>query len=166
VLKNVFKQLQSEIELHVVTDKLIPFPLGISKKSQTILDKLGTDYSFYEWKFDSFASQITWFDLALIPLDKSKKIMWHKPENKLLFFWQLGMPAITSDSPAYKRVMDTAGIDMYAANDKEWVDKILKYKNMKESERDVLLDKMKRYIAAHHSKEMIINQWKKIFQLN
>lgn len=166
VLSKVFKELKDEIALHVITDKLIPFPLGIKKKSKTILDNLGIDYVFHEWKFDSFASQTIQFDLAVIPLDKRKKIMWQKPENKLLFFWQQGLPAITSDSPAYKRVMDTAGIGMYAANDKEWKEKILHYKQMQEKDRNDLLQKMKNYTTLHHSKEVILSQWKRIFQLN
>jgi len=51
------------------------------------------------------------------------------------------LPALTSPSPAYTRVMDAAGIQMYAASEKEWVEKILHYKFARESERDALLKK-------------------------
>jgi hypothetical protein len=102
------------------------------------------------------------FDLAVIPLDKRKGIMWNKPENKLLFFWQLGLPAITSPSPAYKRVMNDAGINMNADSKEEWLKKIREYKNMKD--KAALLTGMKNYISSHHTKELLINQWKKIFE--
>ncbi|MDZ4845542.1 MAG: hypothetical protein SH857_08335 [Chitinophagales bacterium] len=166
ILSKVFKEIENEIELHVITDKLIPYPLGLSKKTKTILDKLKVEYHFHEWKFDTFASQAIRYDLALIPLDSKKAIMWNKPENKLLFFWQAGLPALTSPSPSYTRVMNAAGIQMYAANEKEWVEKILRYKFARESERAALLKKMKAYIGVHHSKEIILNRWKRIFQLN
>lgn len=166
ILRNALRHLEKEIELHIITDRLIPYPLGISKKTKTILDKLGVPYHFHEWKFDTFSAQAIRYDLALIPLDHKKDIMWHKPENKLLFFWQSGLPAVTSASPAYVRVMDAAGIKMYADTPKEWEEKILHYKFMRENERDALLEKMKAYIEAHHTREIILNQWKRIFQLN
>lgn len=166
ILRNVLRHLEKEIELHIITDKLIPYPLGISKKTKNILDKLDVPYHFHEWKFDTFSSQAIRYDLALIPLDRKKDIMWQKPENKLLFFWQSGLPAVTSASPAYIRVMNAAGIIMYADTPKEWEEKILHYKFMRESERDALLKKMKAYIETHHTKEIILNQWKRIFDIN
>lgn len=159
------RQIANQIELHVITDITIPYPFGLSVKSKRILDKMGINYIFHEWKRETFSLQLVQCDLALIPLNKRKNIMWQKPENKLLFFWQLGLPAITSPSPAYKRVMDAADVRMYAATTEEWVRQIIHYKNTNDAERSLIVKNMTNYVTVNHSKDIIMNQWKKIFQL-
>jgi glycosyltransferase involved in cell wall biosynthesis len=48
-----------------------------------------------------------------------------KPENKLLLFWRLGMPVVASATPAYKRAMLLADVDMYCSTSDEWVTTII-----------------------------------------
>ena len=43
-----------------------------------------------------------------------------KPENKLVLLWQLGMPVLTSATPAYERAMAAAGLDMVCRSEAEW----------------------------------------------
>ena len=40
-----------------------------------------------------------------------------KPENKLIFFWKMGMPTITYATESYKNVMDDAEINLYCINE-------------------------------------------------
>jgi len=47
-------------------------------------------------------------------------LWWGKPENKLVLLWQLGMPVLTTATPVYRRVMDSAGLPMTCATASEW----------------------------------------------
>ena len=43
-----------------------------------------------------------------------------KPENKLLLFWRMGMPVVTSASPAYVRAM-SASLNLTAQDETDWL---------------------------------------------
>ena len=43
-------------------------------------------------------------DLAVIPLPLDRPLERGKPESKLVSFWRMGMPVVTSSTPAYRRV--------------------------------------------------------------
>jgi hypothetical protein len=80
-----------------------------------------------EWKEETAADIICSCDLAVIPIDLSDPFAFGKPENKLLLFWRMGMPVLTSSTPAYVRAMELAGLDMSCANSVEWEIKIEEY---------------------------------------
>jgi hypothetical protein len=67
--------------------------------------------------------------MAIIPIDLSDNFNAGKPENKLILLWKIGIPVITSATPAYVRAMQAENLDMYCYTEKEWVDKILLYGN-------------------------------------
>ena len=46
-------------------------------------------------------------DLAVIPLPLDRPLERNKPETKLISFWRMGLPVVTSATPAYVR--DHAG---------------------------------------------------------
>ena len=166
VINEALKQLKSEVELHIITDKIIKYPFKIFDiKTDKLLSKLSVNYHFHEWQYDTFCTLCASCDLAIIPLNEKKEIMWNKPENKLLFFWQLGVPTLTSSSPAYKRVMDCAGLDMNAQNITEWINKIRQFKNLNTEQKNANIEKMNSYVLNFHSKQNIIDNWIKIFEL-
>ena len=75
---------------------------------------------FHEWTESDFAEILCSCDLAVIPLDLRDPFASGKPENKLLLLWRMGVPVVTSASPAYVRAMNAANLDYTAKNNSDW----------------------------------------------
>lgn len=80
------------------------------------------------WNTDTFSQVISSCDLGIIPLDMNDPFECGKPENKLVELWKVGLPVLTSSTPAYTRAMKAAGLeDMLCHEVSDWVEKIHKY---------------------------------------
>lgn len=165
VINDVLGQLKDEVELHIVTDPVIKYPFRIfDKKTSRLLRKLKCSYQLYDWTKPTFSRIITESDLAIIPISSGQGIMWNKPENKLLLLWEMGIPVLTSGTPAYERVMDKAQLDFYCREPKEWIDKIRRFKNDTEDERKQKALLADNYLHHYHSKDIILESWDGIFE--
>ena len=164
MLNDVFEQLQDKIELYIVTDPLVKSPIGFfNKETKVILGELKCDYHLIEWKKNTFSKIISSADLAIIPIRRTSSMMWNKPENKLLLLWEIGVPTLTSDTPAYKAAMSVAGIDFYCKSPAEWLQKINRYIESSTEYRLAVSEKAKLYLDRHHKKSDILNTWDRIF---
>ncbi len=128
-IKKALKSISKDYKLclHVITDLKIktPFNLFGLIDTKTILNFLNLNYILHPWDKNTLSEIITSSDIAIIPLDLSNNFIKGKPENKLLLFWKMGMPVITSSTDAYKNAMNKAGLnDFTCLNNKEWVIKI------------------------------------------
>lgn len=115
-------ELRDEVELHVVTDPFVHRFFGKYGRhpSTDVLEGIRCEKHFHPWGKDSFSRHIKAADVALIPIWPDHRMSRAKPENKLVLLWQLGMPVLTSDTPAYVRAMGEAGMDMACAGLDEW----------------------------------------------
>jgi len=164
LLNDIFKNLEYDFEIKILTDRTANYYLGLRKlEVSKILSKLKCQYEFIEWNRETFVSLISDCDLALIPIDPSDSFSINKPENKLLFFWEVGIPVLTSDIPAYKRVMDMAGIDWYCTSELEWCKKIENFFKSDENLRKEISSKASSYLDKFHSKDLILAKWDLIF---
>lgn len=121
-LKSPLNDLRDRIELTVVTD---PYwrRWVISGQGTPALEKLREiecPIIFHPWERGTFSDHIVACDLAVIPIDPADPMARGKPENKLVLLWQLGMPVLTSATPAYDRTMAAAGIDMTCRDLNQW----------------------------------------------
>ena len=116
---NLYKE---HVQLHVVTDPVMHRWFGRfgATASRELLAAFDVPIRFHPWERPSFSSLITACDLAVIPIDTRKAMMRGKPENKLVLLWQLGMPVLTSATPAYERAMAAAGLDMICRDATDW----------------------------------------------
>ncbi|MFZ1527331.1 MAG: hypothetical protein WAT19_01180 [Ferruginibacter sp.] len=165
VLKNVLKNLSEKIELHIITDPEVIFPFKIfNKKTKDILSGIACDKYFYTWQKESFAKLLSQMDLAVIPIGSHDALHWNKPENKLLMLWQTGIPTLTSNTPAYTKVMNTANLQFLCSTEEEWTRKIEQYMEMDEQSRMAHFSKATQYLNNHHTKEIILKKWDAIFE--
>ena len=165
VMNNAFKALKDEVELHIITDAEIKYPLKIfDRKTKDVLKGLQCDYTIHEWRRDTFSRIIASSDLAIIPIKQNDKIMLNKPENKLLLLWEIGMPVFTSPTPAYNRVMTNAKVDGLCASDAEWISKIRAFRNRSTEEKKEFTSNANAYLRAHHTKEVILKKWDRILE--
>ena len=127
-LKGVFAELQKKykIALHLVTD--VKYKKFLGKywdiHALDVVSGLADQVFVYDWNELTCSGIITSCDLAVIPIDMSNPIAIGKPENKLLLFWRMGMPVITSATPVYKRVMNESNVRMACQTEQEWYDNI------------------------------------------
>jgi glycosyltransferase involved in cell wall biosynthesis len=126
VIREPLNDLRERTELHVVTDPLIYRHFGRFSPYPSIdaLNGIECPFHFHEWCKESFSDRIVAADVAVIPIYEANPL-WHgKPENKLVLFWQLGMPVLTGTTPAYQRAMTAAGLNLACATAAEWRDKL------------------------------------------
>jgi glycosyltransferase involved in cell wall biosynthesis len=157
-------QTQS-IEWHIVTDPVSFRFLGSHGKVKTekILAKYKSRMIFHRWNEDTVAAIIKSCDLAVIPLNMNDPFSMGKPENKLLLFWRMGMPVVTSATPAYRRAMMKAGVDMYCVSDSEWATKLTEcIKN--EEYRKAMAMKGEAIAREQYSEQATLLAWDEVFR--
>lgn len=163
-LNEVFKALTDKIELQIITDPEIKYPFKIfDKKTADVLKPLGCSYILHPWQQSTFSKIIAECDLAIIPMDMRNKLILNKPENKLLLLWEIGIPVLTSATPAYKRVMDNAGLDYYCNTPQEWMNKLQSFINKTPQQHFSDIEIANNYLGNTHRKEQIIFNWDQIF---
>ena len=120
-------------------------------------------FKLYRWNLENYYKIILNSDLAIIPTDLKDNFIAGKPENKLLLFWRLGLPVITSASNAYYRTMKNANLNNYCYNDVDW------YKQIEQ----LILHKQKRkfigkigknYAETNYSNKKILGKWDTIYK--
>jgi hypothetical protein len=125
-LTGPLNELRDRIELTVVTD---PYwrRWVISGRGTPVLEKLRDlkcPVVFHPWERETFSDRIVACDLAIIPIDRDDPMARGKPENKLVLLWQLGMPVLTSSTPAYERAMAAAGLDLTCGDMSQWTERL------------------------------------------
>lgn len=165
-LKKVIAKLQArhKIALHVITDLEFRRYVGRYWKTNSIeiVRDLFDRVYMYQWNEQTCAHIICATDLAVIPIDLSNPLVRGKPENKLLLFWRLGMPTVTSATPAYERAMLKAGLNMSCRDENEWFDILEEY----------ICDERARCTAGvaglhvaetEYSEQAILQEWDQLF---
>jgi len=124
VIKRALEKISSQypLEIYILTD--IEYFRFLGKYGSTntlkIAQQIMPNIKLIEWKAETAADIICSCDLAIIPIDLSDPFALGKPENKLILFWRMGMPVLTSATPAYLRAMSAAGLSMTCSNIDEW----------------------------------------------
>lgn len=117
------------LALHLITD--LSYHRYLNKISRThtagVIAKMGVPAYLYQWNSTMMATIAAACDLAIIPIRSDDVMAIGKPENKLLLFWRLAVPALTSRTPAYDRAMKAAHLDMTCADPDEWREKLEAY---------------------------------------
>lgn len=93
-----------------------------TRETAAIAARIFDDVRIHQWTEDSVARIATACDLAVIPLPLDRPFERGKPESKLVSFWRMGLPTITSATPAYTRVMAAAGQHLCCSSAAEWAD--------------------------------------------
>ena len=163
--KDVFKDVSSFCELHIITDERVPFYGGVMKKKmENIINQLPITTRFHKWELYNNYKELSKFDCGIIPLNKKNALAWHKPANKLISFWFTGLPTLVSDTPAYKGLMDMAGNKMYCANTIEWVSKIKEIASIKAGEREAIAKNNLQFVRDNYSDAALDLTWHEVFE--
>lgn len=162
LLRTVLSKVEekNQIALHFVTDLSFKRFAGKFWKTYTedIVKGLCNRVYVYDWNEFMCPQIISSCDLALIPIDVKDPFAKGKPENKLLLFWRLGMPVVTTATPAYVRAMNKAGLDMTCDTEDEWVTKINKYIASEDARKNAGVSG-RNTACKNYSEDDILSRW-------
>jgi glycosyltransferase involved in cell wall biosynthesis len=167
LLKPVIRNLSMHcpIEFHVITDSVrYNRYLGPFGKLDNLnaAKKIFQNVKFHEWSETDLADIVCSCDVAVIPLNLSDPFVSGKPENKLLLFWRMAMPVITSATPAYTRAMQAAGMNYVAKREIDWQE-MLERMILDENARTRAGTMGKAYAESEHSEEKLLEKWDAVF---
>lgn len=101
--------------------------------------------------------------VAMIPIDLTVPMQKMKPENRLLIMWRLGLPCLTSPSPAYARVARLAGVNAVCENLRDWLenfDLLLNNPDLAHSE----IIGGQNYLRENHNRLILLKKWDLAFE--
>jgi len=158
-----------DLQLDFVTDKTYFQFLNkyIKKETFDLLKKdlgaVGGFANLIPWTPENLVNRARTSDIAIIPIDLSVPMQRLKPENRLLIMWRLGLPCLTSPSPAYKRVAHKAGVSAISNTPADWfenLDKLLKDPDFAADE----IVKGQNYLRENHNKSILLKKWDAAFE--
>lgn len=163
----VLRELAGErsVALHLFTS--LKFARYAKRFGQVRTDQLARRIMpgtyLYEWNLHLLPHLVTACDLAVIPLDLKDPFARGKPENKLLGLWRLGMPTVTSGTPAYRRAMVQSGLDLTCEIPQEWAETLRRLL----SDEELRAEASKRgrsFVESHHREEQLLARWDTLFE--
>jgi hypothetical protein len=160
---------QTKIELAFVTDEKYFLLLNkyIQRNTASLLSNIFKNASssskVIPWSIKNLVEQALISDVAVIPIDLSKPIQYLKPENRLLIMWRLGLPCLTSPSPAYMRVAEKAKVNSICTTPNEWQGKIAEIlENQDYAEENATLGQA--YLKEFHNTDLLLERWDRAFE--
>ncbi|MFZ2227627.1 MAG: hypothetical protein WAU98_03930 [Candidatus Nanopelagicaceae bacterium] len=171
-IRKTLENLQNRsegIHLNFVTDPSYYRLLGkfFPGQTSTLLRKsLHEAYESAEiipWSQSNLVDASRRSSAAIIPIQLQNKLQFMKPENRLLIMWRLGLPCLTSSSPAYKRVAMNAGTDTICDTPKQWESKLSEILEDHDFARDIVA-RGQAYLAENHNREILLSKWDQAFQ--
>ena len=127
------------------------------------LGKLIDIVNLIPWSAKNLVESAKLSTLAVIPIDLSVPMQRLKPENRLLIMWRLGLPCLTSPSPAYLRVSRDAGVAAACNTPEEWHEKL----NRLFTEPEFSLSEVvagQNYLNENHNKTILLKKWDLAFE--
>lgn len=100
---------------------------------------------------------------AMIPINLSLPMQRLKPENRLLIMWRLGLPCLTSASPAYSRVATKAGVSSVCHTLEDWSMNFSRFFEDPKFASDEVL-KGQNYLDENHNRSILLQKWDNVFE--
>jgi len=165
-IKATLNHLSEEFSLSsvYVTDLNYNKFLGRYWKRDTkdiLIRNLGRSYetaSLVPWSKENLISSARSSALAAIPINLSSPLQYLKPENRLLIMWRLGLPCLTSDSPAYSRVSKIVDSDTICVSESDWTSKMKTLLTQQDIAEQIVINGQK-YIRENVNEEILLEKW-------
>ena len=153
-----------DIQFDFVTDENYSQYMGkyFKKSTAALLEKIVNPIfdriKIIPWSPGNLVSSAKSSSIAMIPLDLSIPMQLLKPENRLLIMWRLGLPCLTSPSPAYARVANQAGASVVCENSDAWLENFLRLLNDPVFAHAEIL-RGQDYLRKNHNETVLLNKW-------
>jgi len=149
-----------EITVHLVTDaQFHRYAQRFGRQRTTeYARRFLPSFELHEWNEQTLSDVACSADIAVIPLDASDPFAAGKPENKLLLLWRMGLPVVTTRTPAYARAMAGAGLDLTCEGSDEWL-AALRQLSASAPNRAAVGAAGRVYAECHHSDDHVVRAW-------
>jgi hypothetical protein len=134
--------------------------LGLLEKD---LGQLLDHSNIIPWSPKNLVESAKASSIAMIPIDLSVPMQRLKPENRLLIMWRLGLPCLTSPSPAYVRVARQAGVTAVCNSLEDWFVNF----NRLFSDPEFAFDEItagQNYLRENHNQSILLKKWDLAFE--
>jgi len=164
-IRDIINEAHDNVELHVVTDPTVFRHLNRFGRRAVadLLKGFRCEVHFRPWDRATFSKHIIEADIAIIPIDLDDAFARGKPENKLVLLWKLGMPVVTSDTPAYRRAMNSAGLDLLCRNGDDWRTKLQEMIAASDHQRERIGRQGWELADCAYSKEQFLRRFDGVF---
>jgi hypothetical protein len=173
-VRNISSSLQklsenNSLHLDFVTDENYFQFLGKYVKRSTLsllvkdLSEISSIVSITPWTLSNLIKSAKLSSLAMIPVDISVPMQYLKPENRLLIMWRLGLPCLTSSSPAYLRVSSKAGVSATCNDSNSWISGFSRLINDSKFAHNEIL-KGQDYLRNFHTRNILLDKWDKAIE--
>jgi len=134
------------------------FPSSTATLLHKLIGPMVRDTELIPWNVENLISTAKISSAAIIPVMLSNQLQFLKPENRLLIMWKLGLPALTSATPAYMRVARVSDSDLICKTNSEWETKLNLLRNDIDYSEE-LVRRGQRYLEENHTKEILVLKW-------
>lgn len=167
-IRDVLRDLQrkTKIALHVVTTLRYGKYLHgrfAQRRTEDEARKVFQPIYVYAWNEQTISAISCACDLAVIPIPLGDKFCAGKPENKLLFFWRLGIPAVVSATAAHLRTMKQCGLSMACHDAAEWKATLETYIYSEDARKEAG-QKGKVFAEQRHGEEEMLVRWDEVLR--
>lgn len=131
---------------------------------KTFFPKSWKSINIIPWSLDNLALNACKSSFAIIPISPLDQFANLKSENKLLSMWHLRMPTLTSQTPAYKRVLSTAGKPDACVVEGDWYERLSSLAISLVNRKELASSGIK-YVSAHHTHHQLVKKWDEIISL-
>jgi hypothetical protein len=161
-------KLKNLVDLEFVTDLRYFVFHGkyFERDTQSLISKLlknsEVQSTLKPWSNKNLITAAQRASLGVIPINLEHPLQFFKPENRLLIMWRLGLPCLTSASPAYSRVSSLAGVDACCDSVSDWVEKIeLINSSLEFAHENAILGQD--YVKNFHNSDILLEKWDQAF---
>lgn len=122
------------------------------------LGQISSHIQIIPWTLQNLVNSASISSAAMIPINLRVPIQQLKPENRLLIMWRLGLPCLTSKSPAYARVAKSAGVNAVCDTPNDWRNKFMRLV----SDPEFALEEVARgqeYLYTYHHQSILLKKW-------
>jgi hypothetical protein len=166
---SAFRQLASRhpLKLHLLTD--LEYAMGSTnigmKPTTKLVRRLFGDAPVvvYQWNEEIFSAICTACDLAVIPIPADSPYYVAKPESKLILFWRMGLPVVTSDTPSYARAMKEAGLAWTCRGEADWIATLERLMGDEAARRDAG-ERGRVYADRAYGEAVLLEKWDRVFE--
>ena len=173
-VRNISSSLQklsknNSLYFDFVTDENYSQFLGkyVKRSTLSLLEKdlaeISTIVGITPWTLSNLIKSAKQSSMAMIPVDLSVPMQYLKPENRLLIMWRLGLPCLTSSSPAYLRVSSKAGVIATCVDLDTWLTSFIRLINDPKFAHNETL-KGQDYLREFHTKNILLDKWDKAIE--
>jgi hypothetical protein len=139
----------------------------VKRSTLSLLEKdlfeIFSKVSITPWTLNNLLNSAKLSSMAIIPIDLSVPMQRLKPENRLLIMWRLGLPCLTSSSPAYLRVSIKAGVSATCNDSNAWICSFDRLIHDTKFAYDEIL-KGQDYLRTFHTRNILLAKWDKAIE--